>query len=208
MTDAFALLGEPRSPVVDVDALKARFLELSASAHPDRFHGGSTTEKSGAQDRYTSINAAYQTLKDPRERLLHLLTLERGGPPRDIQRIPPGTMDLFVEVGQICLDCYEFLSRRSQVESPMLRLQVLRDGLGWLQRLQDLQRRVNSRRDDIGLRLGELDVAWRSAPPVGDPARAGALTLDRLEELYRIQSYIASWTDQIQERIVQLATPG
>lgn len=208
MTDAFALLGEFRSPVVDLDALKARFLELSATTHPDRFHGGAESDRSAAQDRYTAINAAYQTLRDPRERLLHLLTLERGSPPRDIQRIPPGTMDLFVDVGQTCRDCDEFLARRGRAESPMVRLQNLRDGLGWLQRLQDLQRRVAARRDEVGQELAGLDAAWRSAPSVGDPARPEALPLERLEELYRIQSYVARWTDQIQERIVQLATPA
>ena len=36
MTDCFALLGEPRCPWLDAEALKSRFLVLSAEAHPDR----------------------------------------------------------------------------------------------------------------------------------------------------------------------------
>ena len=38
MTDAFALLSEPRRPWLDAEALKARFLPLSAAVHPDRVH--------------------------------------------------------------------------------------------------------------------------------------------------------------------------
>jgi hypothetical protein len=42
------------------------------------------------------------------ERLLHLLELELGSRPRDVQRIPSGTMDLFVEVGQVCHEVDRF----------------------------------------------------------------------------------------------------
>jgi hypothetical protein len=31
------------------------------------------------------------------------------------------------------------------------------------------------------------------------------LPLERLEQLYRAMSYVARWTEQVQERIVQLA---
>ena len=34
MTDAFALLAEPRRLWLDADALKARFLPLSTAVHP------------------------------------------------------------------------------------------------------------------------------------------------------------------------------
>ena len=45
MTDYFALLGETRRPWLDTEALKAKFLTLTASVHPDRVHNATPTEK-------------------------------------------------------------------------------------------------------------------------------------------------------------------
>lgn len=204
MTDAFALLSEPRRPWLDADALKARFLPLSTAVHPDRVHSASEAEKAAANARYAELNAAFNTLKEPRDRLLHLLELEAGGKPKDVQRIPPGTMDLFVEVGQICRDADEFLKRKSASESPMVKLRLMQEGLDWLDRLQALQARVNAKRDELAAELQQLNARWDAAPPVGAPERPAALPLERLEQIYRAMSYVARWTEQLQERQVQL----
>lgn len=205
MTDAFALLSEPRRPWLDADVLKARFLPLSAEVHPDRVHSASEAEKAAANSRYAELNAAYNTLREPRDRLLHLLELEAGGKPKDVQRIPPGTMDLFVEVGQTCRDTDEFLKQKSTSESPMVKLRLMQEGLDWLDRLQALQGRVNAKRDELVTELRQMNAVWEPAPPVGAPERVAALPLERLEQVYRAMSYVARWTEQIQERIVQLA---
>jgi DnaJ-domain-containing protein 1 len=205
MTDAFALLSEPRRPWVDADALKSRFLPLSAEVHPDRVHSASEAEKAAANTRYAELNAAYNTLREPRDRLLHLLELEAGGKPKDVQRIPPGTMDLFVEVGQDCRAADEFLQRKAGAESPMLKLRLMQEGLDWLDRLQGLQGRVNAKRDEFITELQQLNVVWEAAPAIGAPARPAALPLERLEQIYRAMSYVARWTEQVRERIVQLA---
>lgn len=205
MTDAFALLGEARCPWIDADPLKDRFQAMSGPLHPDRFHGAPEAERTAAGHRYADLNSAYQTLKEPRDRLLHLLELELGGKPKDIQRIPPGTMDLFVEVGQTCRDCDEFLKKKATATSPMLRLQVMQAGMEWMDRLLDLQGRIRSVGDTLGSELSGLNGVWSSAPPVGDPGRQAALPLERLEQIYRALSYVARWTSQLQERVVQLA---
>lgn len=89
MTDAFALLSESRRPWLDADALKSRFLPLSAEVHPDRVHSASEAEKAAANTRYAELNAAYNTLREPRDRLLHLLELEAGGKPRTCSAFRP-----------------------------------------------------------------------------------------------------------------------
>lgn len=203
--DAFQRLAADRRPWLDTDALKARFLELTASVHPDRFHSAPEAEKEAANRRYAELNAAYNTLRESRERLVHLLELERGSRPADIQRIPPGTMDLFVEVGQVCRDCDEFLKRKGEVTSPMLKLKHLQEGLTWGDRLLSLQQRINARRDELEAELRVMNAVWEQAPAPGDPARVGALPLERLEQIYRSLSYVARWTSQLQERVVQLA---
>jgi curved DNA-binding protein CbpA len=206
MTDAFAVFDEPRRPWLDPDLLKQKFLPLSTAVHPDRFHTRPDSEKEQAARRYAELNSAYNILREPKERLLHLLELESGAKPRDVQRIPPGTMDLFVEVGQLCREVDAFLSERSKVTAPLLKVQMFERGMDWTDKLQALQQRVNARRDELASELQQMNKVWDAAPPIGSNARPSALPLERLEQTYRVLSYIARWSEQIQERIVQLAT--
>ena len=205
MSDAFVLLSEVRRPWLDTDALKARFVAFSREVHPDRVHGAGAVEKEEANRRYAELNAAYSQLREARERLLHLYQLEAGQPPQDIQRIPPGTMDLFVEIGQACRDCDTYLTGRTVSTSPMLKLKQFQEGIVWTEKLQSLQSQVNARREALNTELQAMNAIWEAAPAVGAADRRAALPLDRLEQIYRSLSYVARWTEQLQERIVRLA---
>src|SRR6266545_1175670 len=102
VTNHFAVLNEPRRPWLDAELLKGKFLALSASVHPDRVHNLDEAKRAAAQEHYTELNAAYTCLREPKERLRHLLELELGALPKDIQRIPSELMDLSLEIGQAC----------------------------------------------------------------------------------------------------------
>jgi DnaJ-domain-containing protein 1 len=199
MIDNFALLNEPRRPWIDAGTLKARFLALSCEVHPDRVHNAPETEKQAANQRYSELNAAYNCLRDPKERLQHLLELELGTKPGDIQRIPPGTMDEFFEVGQLCRQTDAFLAEKAKVSSPMLKLQLFERAQEWTDKLNVLQQKINVRREALTVELQMMNSAWESSP------ENLQLPLVRLEEIYRLLSYFARWSEQIQERIVQLS---
>jgi DnaJ-domain-containing protein 1 len=205
MVDNFALLSEPRRPWLEPESLKPRFLALSAEVHPDRVHNAGETEKAAANQRYALLNAAYNCLREPKERLIHLLELESGARPKDVQRIPPGTMDLFVEIGQTCREADAFLAEKSKTTSPLLKVRMFEQGMEWTDKLNRLQQRVNLKRDDIFAELRTMNAAWESAPAAASSERVAALPLERLEQLYRVASYIARWTEQIQERVTQLS---
>ena len=205
MTDNFSLLNEPRRPWLDPDSLKQKFFPLSAPFHPDRVHGGTEAEKLSANQRYAELNAAYNCLREPKDRLLHLIELETGAKPSDIQKIPPGTMDLFVEVGQTCRDADAFLAEKSKVTSPLLKVQLFERGHEWSDKLNALQQKINAKREALSAELREMNPVWQSAPEIGSAARPAALPLERLEQMYRTLSYIARWSEQIQERVVQLS---
>src|SRR6266536_2692354 len=102
MTDCFALLGEPRRPWIDPEALKLKFLALAAEVHPDRVHRATPLEKQAATQRYAELNAAYRCLCEPKERLFHLLELECGIKPDDVHPISPAAMDASLEVSHLC----------------------------------------------------------------------------------------------------------
>src|SRR6267142_1795542 len=142
MTDHFARLNEPRRPWLEPEGLKQKFLTLSSAVHPDRVHNLGDAERAAAQERYTALNAAYHCLRDPKERLRHLLELERGALPKDVQRIPSELMDLSLEIGQACRQADTFLAGKSQVSSPLLKVQLFERGQEQTESLLALQRQI------------------------------------------------------------------
>lgn len=202
--DSFAILSQQRRPWVDPDSLKELFLERSALSHPDRFHEAGESEKTVAHERYTALNTAFTLLKEPRDRLLHLYELEAEAKPKDIQKIPPGTMDLFVEIGQACRDVDAFLAQKAQPASPLVKVQRFQQGHQWVQTLQRLQSSVTAKRDEVFNELKTLNTVWEQADSIPQSERKHRLPLDRLEQLYRTLSYVARWTEQIQQRISDL----
>ena len=71
----FELFGLPQSFSIDRQQLNSRFRELQRTAHPDRFASASDLERRISAQQATSINEAYQVLKDPLRRGRYLLEL-------------------------------------------------------------------------------------------------------------------------------------
>jgi len=199
MTDFFALLNEPRRPWLDAEALKQKFIALSATVHPDRVHNQGEAERAAAQERYTELNTAYTCLREPKERLQHLLQLELGAQRKDIQRIPSDLMDLSLEVGKACREADAFLAEKAAVTSPLLQVTFFERGQEFADKLQAIRQRVNLLNDKLNEELQKIDAEWRS----GTAARS--VLLQRLEELYKLFSYFARWNGQLQERVVRLS---
>jgi DnaJ-domain-containing protein 1 len=199
MIDYFALLKEQRRPWIDPDLLKQKFLTLSAEVHPDRVHGADESEKRAAQDGYAELNAAYNCLREPKERLAHLLELETGAKPRQVQNVPSDLMNAFMEITNVCRGADAFLAEKNATTSPLLRLQLFERGLESTEKLMALQRKVNSWREELLTRLKEIDGEWERK--AGD--HKGLLEL--LEKHCQLLGYIGRWSAQIQERIVQLS---
>lgn len=65
----------PVAFTVDTALLSARYRDLQTVVHPDRFVNATETEKRAAMGRSVDINEAYNTLKDPVRRAMHLLSL-------------------------------------------------------------------------------------------------------------------------------------
>jgi DnaJ-domain-containing protein 1 len=200
MTDNFALLNEPRRPWLDADLLKQKFLALSANLHPDKIHSASDAEKNIAAKQFAELNAAYNCLLEPKSRLLHLLELELGAKPKDIQQIPVALADLFAEVATVCKNADNFLAEKNKVTSPLLQVQLFERGQDWVEKLNVLQRTLNELREKLMEELKSLDAKWISTDAVSRKD-----ILPKLEELYRLFGYFNRWNGQIQERVVQLS---
>jgi len=185
--DYFALLGEPRRAWIDPEQLKQKFLELSQSTHPDRAQ--TPQERAGAQERYTGLNSAYQTLREPKERLAHLIELETGSKPTTIQTAPRDLMDLFLQIGTTLREADKFLEEKRRSTSPLLQVGLFNRAQEFTERIQEMQQEVQRR-----ISSAEDTLKKAQQPHV-----------EELEATYRTFSYLSRWSAQLQERIVQLA---
>jgi curved DNA-binding protein CbpA len=202
MMDFFRLLDEPRRPWLDPEALKQKFLALSALAHPDRVHAQGEAERESAQSRYTDLNAAYQCLREPRARLRHFLELERGAAPAETQSIPPDLADLFLAIGPPSREADQLLSEKAALSSPLLKVEWFQRSLESREKLGRLNLQLGERAGRLLEELRSIDVEW-AAGTVNASRRVGLL--GRLEELCRLLGYFDRWTAQLRDRIGRLA---
>lgn len=200
MTDFFVLLDETRRPWLDTSELKQKFLTLSTSLHPDRVHSASEVEKENAAKKFTDLNIAYNHLIDPKLRLFHLLELETGTKPKDIQQIPDDLADLFAGVAANCSQIDKFLKDKPQNASPLLAVQWFERVRERMEQLEQLKNKLGVLRGRLDDELKLLDTKWMSSETAGRKE-----ILPQLERLYRLFGYFNRWNNQIQERIVQIA---
>ncbi|MBO4545808.1 MAG: hypothetical protein J5773_08505, partial [Verrucomicrobia bacterium] len=66
----------------------------------------------------------------------------------------------------------------------------------WTDKLTELQDRLNEISSKLEEELKHMNTDLDNGAP---------MPLERLEEIYRSASYINRWTDQIREKLVQLA---
>lgn len=88
--DDFSLFGLPPRQALDRAALDARWRELQAEVHPDRFVAEGAAAQRVAMQWALRVNEAYQRLKDPVRRAAYLC--ECAGVPIDAERntaMPP-----------------------------------------------------------------------------------------------------------------------
>ena len=200
MKDPFALLGVPRRPWIDPNLLKQKFLSLSADSHPDRLHHANEAQKRTAQNQFTDLNAAYQSLLDHRERLLCLSELEFGKRTPEVQNIPAELMSLFLEVGKLCRDADAFLRQKAEQTSPLLKVQLFERAQHCIEGLRALQQEVTRSSGALLAEVKQLDSGWEELVAAEKQPR-----LQRLHEIAGLINYFKKWNAQIQERIVQLS---
>jgi curved DNA-binding protein CbpA len=198
--DLFALLGVPRRPWLDAELLKERFLSLSGNCHPDRIHQATEAEKREAQDRFAELNQSYQSLLDPRERLLHLAELELGAKMSDIQAVPPDLMTLFFEVGKICREADALLADKTVETSPLLKVRMFGRAQEHIEQLQRIKQKVALSREALLMEIKRIDAGWEATA-----ANEKQRRWRRLQEIAGLLNYSKKWDAQIGERIVRLS---
>jgi hypothetical protein len=166
-------------------------------------HQSPESERVAANHRYSELNAAYNCLRDPKDRLRHLLELELGGKPADIQRVPPEMMDGHFAVAGLCREADNLIAESARISSPILKVQQFERNQELTEKLRARQQIINVRHEKLMKELESMNPAWlsRSANDAAQPE----LPLENLDAIYRELGYLTRWSAQLQERVVQLS---
>ena len=197
MTDYFALLQQPRRPWLDEGQLRKQFLLLSADAHPDRVHGATAEAKTVATQHFTTLNTAFNCLKEPRDRVRHLIELELSCKPGDLKNFPDELADMFMKIATVSRTVENLVAEKALIHSPLLLA-------GFFERIQPHLELIEQLQSELGClhtvalaRLQSLDTAWQNS---GD--RHAVLL--QLEELAQVLGFHARWQTQLQEAHLRL----
>ncbi len=185
VTDFFALFGFPRRPVLAADALKEKYLQLAALAHPD--------SSQGDDEKFRTVQEAYKTLLDPAARLRHLLELHFGGVEK--KSLPPH-QELFLKVGGCLQQARALQPRLEKTQTSLARALLTKERHAVLRHLREVSESVATTRSLRERELINLDARW---PEV----RA-----EELESLASGLAYLTRWQAELSETEFRLENAG
>jgi DnaJ-domain-containing protein 1 len=185
MIDFFAVFGlEPR-PAVDVNVLGDLFAKKSKTSHPDR----------AADGDFATLNAAFNTLRDPASRILHLLALSGEAP--QTKTASDGVSTWF---GKVATDLQRFdrmFQPLSQEISSLLRAVKIREAQSILADLEEISQGLTSEKEGLLQAMVQIDARWPS-----DRAE----DRDSLAQIACDLRFLEKWLAQISERRLRLAS--
>lgn len=189
--DYFTFLEVEKRPSVDLERLKENFLKESEIVHPDRYFNASPEVKEIAMAYSSVLNKAYSTLKDPKERIKYLISLETDKEAPVSSRASTETMEFFIEASDVCKEADAFLKKGNSGESE-------RGGL--ISRLQAFKEDSQNRWRRIINEIEEVDGEW-----VTTPTGNRKPLLRRLLGLSHELSYLSKLQSLLDEMIVSLS---
>jgi curved DNA-binding protein CbpA len=179
MRDLFAVLGEPRQPWLDLEKLEECYRQLSLTTHPDRL------SVPARNDEFSGISEAYRVLKDPKQRIQHLLQLE-GQTPGKENSVPQSLLPLFSQIGDFVARTTNLWQRRGEspnaISKSILQAEIV-----------SLQREVETLLHDAKELFRQAEKATRS---LNDSWRAKP---DELEKVYSLFGFLTRWIAQLEE---------
>jgi curved DNA-binding protein CbpA len=183
MIDHFAVLGIERRPFVSKADAEEAYHEKSKSLHRDQARVGD----------FSSVNAAFQVVSNPAERIRHLLKIEFGE--SGDRQIGAELGNLFGTVVNVLRQADQEISFLSEQTSPVLRalafqrLSSLREGL------ERVEKQIATRESELHTRIATLDHAW-----FNDPGQCRK----PLAQISVDLTFVQKWLAQVRERKIRL----
>jgi DnaJ-domain-containing protein 1 len=192
--DYFATLGVPRQSWLDPDMLKEKFLRISSTVHPDKV--AAPLEKASAEKEFERLNAAYNTLRAPRPRILHLLEVAGFPKSEHVQTVPETALRLFPLVAETTRNADELLKQKSSAGSPMLKVEFFSKAMAQADVIQRVQAQLREK-------VQEIESSLRAEAPL-EPGLIPPERAARLRETAATLGFLDRWQAQLQERVMAL----
>ncbi|MEP6955593.1 MAG: DnaJ domain-containing protein [Chthoniobacterales bacterium] len=191
MTDYFALLNQPPQPWLDAEQLKQAYHAQTLSTHPDAQR--SIPETASAETAFALLNEAYQTLQEPKRRILHLLALRGHAPAARFEEVPNDIAELFPAIAATTQEVERVTASMAQASSVLRRSLLMPELLALRARVADLLLDLERLQAMADAELQRLS----KSPEANDQTVA-------LQALAVRYSYLQRWTTQLAEHQVRL----
>lgn len=198
MTDYFALLGQPRRPWLDPAELDRQFHQLSKRFHPDKVG----SDSGGQADRhFAELNAAYQCLRTPKNRLQHLVQLEsahsesaRRAEATGSHEVPAEIAEFFMTINRELREADAFISKWSAAGA-LLKAGMFAAAQEMIEGLRLSQTEIQRRTAELDAALVALNDRWQDG---------AAHDLAELQRLHRLYGFYGKWLEQLGARVTRL----
>lgn len=150
-TDYFTMLQVEKRPYVDLIRLKENYLKVSEFIHPDKYYNASPEVKELALACSSLLNKAYSTLRDPKERIKYLISIETDKEAPVSSRASAGTMEFFIEASDVCNEADTFLKKGGSGEDKKRELR---------NRLQEYKKESQGKWNIILKDVDKIDKEW------------------------------------------------
>jgi molecular chaperone HscB len=174
LVDHFQTFGIPHTLTALPAVLERRFHELQRSFHPDKHVTAEEAARADALTKSSSINQAYRVLRDPHQRMKHLLSLH-GLSVESQKQVPAELLMTVMEV-------QEKLAELEFSNDARTRARVNQDLAPYSEQFEQMS-------DAVEARLEGLAKQWDESS--GPHARPGALPPEEQQILERIAKLLA-----------------
>jgi curved DNA-binding protein CbpA len=196
----YEIIGLPCQPCVNSAELKANYLNLSSSVHPDR--SPSDSDDTSNPIDASIVNEAHRVLSHIPSRLKYLLTLQTGSTPGNLRHVPGEIGELFMNVGALLQELDKVIKDKPPEESSELaRVLFLKKSMTLRQKNESMLSHLNCGIDALHIRLERLNEEWKRQ------TRAEGVTSDAIERLTRLYhewTFFDRWRGQLSQRLLEL----
>lgn len=188
IVDHFEVLSLPHRAALSENVLHQAYADKSRIAHPD--HGGT-------EQHATEVNAAYEVLRSPENRLKHLLELSVPEQAKAWRTVPldEGMMQVFSQLGAALEASGKFLEKKSKAQSALAKALLTQEEMQHRETLESIGLAIAQRRTTMEKELPAMDTELETA---------GDETWRKLAAMQARFSYLGRWQAQIRERLLQL----
>jgi len=172
---------------VDQVGLKAKFHALTTEHHPD-------VSAANSPD-FAAVNIAFNTLREPRLRLRHLLELEAPELLRRNAPAPATVANLFLKMGAMTQTLDRFLAKRAGTKSTLGKATLIAEQLVLQEDLEEWLSVLEKEKASWLAKIPEMDAAWM---------RDRRAAFEPVAETAQALSYLDKWSAQIREGLVKL----